>query len=236
MRQPERGNVGAHQPAGLPELLEDRDFVAQRQQIVRDGQGSATGADAGDPFAVLELRNLRQPAGHIVAMVGGNTLEAADRHRLVLDAPAPAGGLARAIAHPPQNPREDVGVAIHHVCIGEAPLGDQADVLRDIGVGRTGPLAIDDSMEIVGMRGIGGFHSVPLSFAGPLRGARDAEYRGAHRNVTGTVQCCAATSGAGATGRSGGSSRSSRARVRRSGDRARAARCAAALGAQAPGW
>ena len=60
VRQAERGDVGAHEPAGLAELLEDRDFVAERHQVVGHGERGAAGADAGDALAVLELRDLRQ--------------------------------------------------------------------------------------------------------------------------------------------------------------------------------
>ncbi len=60
VRQAERGDVGAHEAAGLAELLEDRDFVAERHQVVRDRERGAAGADAGDALAVLELRDLRQ--------------------------------------------------------------------------------------------------------------------------------------------------------------------------------
>ena len=37
-RQAERGDVGAHQPAALRILLEQRDVIAERQQIAGDGE------------------------------------------------------------------------------------------------------------------------------------------------------------------------------------------------------
>src|SRR5258707_1086099 len=80
---------------------------------------------------------------------------------------APAGGLAGPVANTAENAREHVRLPVHHVGIGEPPLGDQADVLGDIGVGRAGPLAIHYSMVIVGMRGISRFHSVSASSAQP---------------------------------------------------------------------
>jgi len=43
-------------------------------------------------------------------------------------------------------------MTVHHVGIGESPLGDQANSIRDIGVGGTGPLAIHDLVKVVGMR------------------------------------------------------------------------------------
>ena len=57
--QTERGDVGAHEATGHAPLLEDRDGVAQRHQIVRDRERGAAGADQRDLLAVLELRDLR---------------------------------------------------------------------------------------------------------------------------------------------------------------------------------
>src|SRR6185312_11235243 len=102
-------------------------------------------------------------------MIGRDTLQPADRDRLVLDATASAGRLAGAVADTPEDSGKNVRVAVHHVGIGEPALSDQTDVFGDIGVGRTCPLAIHDSMKVVGMRSIGGLHSVPLAVrAGPF--------------------------------------------------------------------
>ena len=56
--QTERRDVGAHQAAGLVVLFEDRDLVAQRHQVVGDGERRRTRADAGDALAVLCAREL----------------------------------------------------------------------------------------------------------------------------------------------------------------------------------
>ncbi len=145
-------------PPGVAELLEDRDLVAERHQIVGDRERRRPRADAGDALAVPLLRRARQPAGQVVAVVGGDALQAADRDRLLLDAAAAAGGLAGAVADAAEDAREDVGLAVDQVGVGEAALGDQADVFRHVGVGRAGPLAVDDAMIIVGMRGISRVH------------------------------------------------------------------------------
>ena len=108
-----------------------------------------TGADAGDALAVLQLWDLRQPVADVVAMIRGDALQPADRDRLLLDAAAPAGRLAGPVADAPEDRREHVRLAIHHVGVGEVALRDEADVFRDVGVGGTGPLAIDDAMEVV---------------------------------------------------------------------------------------
>src|SRR4029077_3305631 len=95
-RQTEGGNVGAHQAARRAVLLEDRHLVTERHQVVGHRERGATGADAGDALAVLQLGYLGEQAADIVSMVGGDTLQPADRHRLALDASASAGGVTGA--------------------------------------------------------------------------------------------------------------------------------------------
>src|SRR5262249_39172207 len=46
LRQAEGGDVGAHEPAGLGQLLEDRDLVAERHEVVGDRELRGPGADA----------------------------------------------------------------------------------------------------------------------------------------------------------------------------------------------
>ena len=101
------GNIGAHQAAGLVVLLEDRDFVAERHQIVGDGERRGTRADAGDALAVLRSRG--SAAGRsrdVAAMIGRHALQAADGDRLAVQAAAAAGRLARAVAGAAENRRE----------------------------------------------------------------------------------------------------------------------------------
>ena len=62
---------------------------------------------------------------------------------------APAGGLAGTVAGAPEDPREHVGLAVDHVRVGVPPLGDQPDVLGHVGVGRAGPLAVNDPVEVI---------------------------------------------------------------------------------------
>ena len=79
----------------------------------------------------------------------GDALQPADGDRLFFDAAAPAGGFAGPVANPAQDARENVGFAIHHVGFGEFALSDQTDVLGNVGVRRTGPLAIYNPMEVI---------------------------------------------------------------------------------------
>jgi hypothetical protein len=151
-------DVGAHQAAGYGVLLEYRDFVAQGQQVVGDGERCRAGADTGDALAVFLARRLRQQRRDVVAIVGGDAFQTTDGNRLFLDSAAPAGGFAGSIADSAQDTRKNVGLSIHHVRGGELALGDQSDVFGNIGVRRTGPLAIDHPMEIIRFRSIGRLH------------------------------------------------------------------------------
>ena len=159
-RQPERRNVRAHQAAGRRELLEDHDLVADRQQVVRDGERRRAGADAGDALAVLLRRRLRQPRRDVVAQVRGDALQAADRDRLFLDPPAPAGRLARPVADAPEDAREHVRLAVDDVGVRVAALRDQPDVLGHVRVRGTCPLAVHHLVVVVRIRRVGGFHLV----------------------------------------------------------------------------
>ena len=162
--QAEVRDLGADEAAELGILVVDDDLVAEHGEIARHGERGGAAADAGDALAVL-LRRL----GHagldalVVLEVGGDALEAADRDRLllafhqglVLDAAAPAGGLAGTVAGAAEDPREDVGLPVDHVGVGVAPVGDQPDVFGDRGVGGAGPLAVDDFMKVVRILDVG---------------------------------------------------------------------------------
>jgi len=98
--------------------------------------------------------------GDVATQVGGDALEAADCHRRAVDPASPARGLAGTVAGASENPGKHVGLAIRHVGVRIPPLSDQTDVLGNVGVGRAGPLAIHDPMEVIRVRGIGGIHEV----------------------------------------------------------------------------
>ncbi len=183
--QPERGDVGAHQAAGAVPLLEDHDLVAERQQVVRDRQRRGTGADAGDALAVLLARDHRQPVADVVLVVRGDALQAADRDRLVLDAAAPTGGLAGAVADPAEDAGEDVRLAIDEVGFRELAERDQADVFGHVGVCRARPLAVHHAVEVIRVPGIRRLHSpasLALSRGRLTRLRRGATVRLVHRN------------------------------------------------------
>ena len=135
-------------PPGSAKLLEDRDLVAERREIVGHRQRGRSGADAGDALAVLLRGDRGQPVADVVAQIGRDALQAADRDRLVVDARAAAGRLARSVAGTAQDAGEHVGLPVEHVRVGVPSLRDQPDVLGNVGVRRAGPLAIDDLVEV----------------------------------------------------------------------------------------
>ena len=187
--QPECRDVGAHQAARLVPLLEDHDLVAERQQVVGDRERRRPGADAGDTLAVLLRRHDRQAVDDRILVIRRDALQAADRHRLVLDAPAAAGRLAGPVAHTAEDAREDVRLPVDDVGVGELAQRDEADVLGHVGVCRAGPLAIDDAMEVVGVRRVGRLHdrADPVSDE-TVRQLSDSA-RGRNRLEFGMVRC-----------------------------------------------
>ena len=120
--QSETRDVSPHQPAGRIELLEDRDLVAERTQVVRDRERRAATADQRHLLAVTLRRRLRQSIRDIVPVIGGDAFQPADRDRLVLDAATPARRLAGSVADAPEDAREYVRLAILHVSIAETTL------------------------------------------------------------------------------------------------------------------
>jgi hypothetical protein len=140
--QAEGRDVGPHQAARHSVLLEHGDGVAQWEQVVRHGERRRAGADAGDALVVRLLRGPGQPVADVTPQVGSDALEAADGHRRTVDPLASAGRLARAVAGPTEDRREDVRLPVHQVGVVVPALGDEADVLRHVGVGRAGPLAV----------------------------------------------------------------------------------------------
>src|SRR6185436_7849908 len=150
--------------AGARVLVVDGDVVAERREVAGDGQRRRAGADADDLFAV----GLGFLAGGdafldvvVVLVVGGDALQAADGDRLglgllrFLDSSSSARRLTRAVAGAAQDPGKDVRLPVDHVGVGVTPCCDHPDVFGDGGVGRTGPLAIDDLVKVVGVTDVG---------------------------------------------------------------------------------
>src|SRR6185312_10064697 len=147
--QTEFRNLRADHAARFRILVEHDAGIALRRKIARDGERGRPAADERDALAVLLLRGLWQSRPDVVLVIGGDALEAADRHRLVLDADAPAGRLARPVARAAEHAGEHVRFPIDHVGVFVTPLRDQADVFGDRRVRGARPLAVDHFMEVV---------------------------------------------------------------------------------------
>ena len=121
--QAERRDVEAHQAAGLRELLEDHDLVAERHEIVGDGERRRTGADERDALAVLLRREPRaggrecRRAGRPRRASGGRSRPAC-RRRVRAGRPARTGG--RRCARGCRETRSTRGSACTRRCIGPA--------------------------------------------------------------------------------------------------------------------
>ena len=100
-----------------------------------------------------------------------------------LDAAAPAGRLAGTVAGASENSRKHVRAPIDHVGVAVAALGDQSDVFRNGRVGRAGPLAVDDFVEVVGRRNVCWFHSTPRARARSSQNSRRARVTSASGQV-----------------------------------------------------
>src|SRR5580658_10204353 len=154
--QAEFRDLAADHAARLLVAVEDDAVITQGHQVAGDGERCRAGADEGNALAVLRRRNLRQQRADVVLVVGGDAFQAANRHRLLLDPRAAAGRLARPVAGPPEDPREDVRFPIDHIGVGVPARGDQPDILRHRGMGGAGPLAIDDFMKVFRRPNVGG--------------------------------------------------------------------------------
>ena len=106
----------------------------------------------------------------VILEIGGDALQAADRNRGFFDAAAAARGLAGTVAGAAENSRKHIRFPVDHVGVAIAAFGNQADVFRNGRVRRTGPLAIDYFMKVVGCRNISRFHSILVRADTTVRG------------------------------------------------------------------
>src|SRR5208282_1827332 len=102
-RQAEFRNLRAHHAAGRRVQVKHDAVVTHRREVARHGERSGAAADQRDALAVLAGGRFGQAGADVVLVVGGDALESADRDGVLLDAAAPAGGLARSVAGASQN-------------------------------------------------------------------------------------------------------------------------------------
>ena len=157
-RQAEARNLRADHAAGLGVLVEHHAVIAERREVARHRERGGAAAHERDALAVLDGGRLGQAVADVVLVVGGDALQAADRHRLLLDADAPAGRLARPVAGAPEDSGKHVGLPVDHVGVAVATRRDQPDVFGNRRVRRASPLTIHDLVEVVRRRNVGGFH------------------------------------------------------------------------------
>ena len=124
------GNLRADHAAGFGVLVEDHDLIAERGEVAGDGERGGSAADEGNALAVLLRRRLGQPLRDVVLVVGGDALQAADRHRLVFHAHAPAGRLAGTVAGAPEHAGKHVRMPVDHVGVGVTPGRRSAGYIR----------------------------------------------------------------------------------------------------------
>src|SRR6516225_4400235 len=105
-RQAEFRNLRAHHTAGLRVLIENDAVIAQRREVARHRQRGRAATDERNALTVLLCRRLRQPGSDIVLEIGGDALQSADRHRLLLHPATTAGRFAGPVARAPEDPRE----------------------------------------------------------------------------------------------------------------------------------
>src|SRR4051812_9616752 len=106
--QAERRDLRQHKSTAFELLVKEMDFVTERREIASDGQTRRTGTDEGNLLAVWFKRALRHVRQRIVAIVGGDAFESADRDGLFVNAASPACWFTRTVAGAAQDPREHV--------------------------------------------------------------------------------------------------------------------------------
>jgi hypothetical protein len=156
--QAEGGDIGAHQPPGSVQLLEDVAVVTKGGEIVADRERGRAGADQSDPPAILLGRGAGQKVANLAPMVGRHPLESADGDRRALDPNPPAGGLAGTVAGAAQNSGKHVRFAVEQIALGEPALRDESNVLRHVGMGGACPLAVDYLVVVSRVADIGRGH------------------------------------------------------------------------------
>src|SRR5215213_4499380 len=154
-RQAKARDLRAYHTAALGVAVEDHAVIAKRRQVARDRQRGRAGAHQRYALAVLLRWTLRKVAADIAFVVGRDPLQPADRDRLLLDAAAAAGRFARAVAGAAENAGKDVRFPVDRPSLAKAAGDDQPNIFRNRRVRRTGPLAIDNLVKIVGITDVG---------------------------------------------------------------------------------
>jgi hypothetical protein len=87
--------------------------------------------------------------GDIAFEISSDAFQSADRDRSAVQATPAACGFAWPVAGASQNGREHIGLPVDHIRLCVLALGDEANILRHVGVRRASPLAIDYLVEVI---------------------------------------------------------------------------------------
>ena len=158
IRQAEFWNLRADHAARFRILVEDHAMVAKRGKIAGDGERGRAAADQGYAFAIFLGCGLWQTVANVVFVVGRDSFQAANSHRLLLYACAPARWLAGAVARATENSRKDIRAPVDHVRVGIPAVCNQTDIFRDGRMCRASPLAVHHLVEVVRLRNVGILH------------------------------------------------------------------------------
>jgi len=94
---------------------------------------------------------------YFVAIIGGDTLEAANSDRFLINAASAARRFARPITRSSEHAGKYVRFPVDHIRFGVFALSDQANVLGHGRVSWTGVLAVNDFVKVFGVGNICGF-------------------------------------------------------------------------------
>src|SRR6266436_880491 len=173
LRQAEPRNLRADHAACLGVAVEHHAGVTKRCEIAGNREGGRAAADKRDALSVLACGRAWQAGPDVVLEIGGDALEAADCHRLLLDTTAPARRLTGPVASATKHAGKHIRFPVDHIGVGVAPGCDQANVFRNWRVRRTSPLAINYLVEIVGRRNVGWFHTLLMQRSLPAGACDD---------------------------------------------------------------
>ena len=93
-----------------------------------------------------------------VAVVRRDAFQAANRNGFAVNSLRGGMPAHKAITRTAQDAGKDVRFAVEEIGVGVSALRDQANVFGDIRVGRAGPLAIHNFVEVVRVANICRFH------------------------------------------------------------------------------
>jgi hypothetical protein len=95
-------------------------------------------------------------------MVGGHPFQTTDGDRCLFNPLAAAGRFTRAVTDSSENAGKDVGLPVDGKGLVIFAVADQADILRNRRMGRTGKLAVNNFMEILGVGNVCRFQKLLL--------------------------------------------------------------------------